>query len=372
MAKLPSGTRRRKDGTLEKRFTIDGTRYSVYAVNTKELAEKEQLLREQIKQKCYTKNRNITLNQYFSEWIEEKKKTVKANSIGTYKSHYKNYICDSLGNHKIKDIERREVLQLQTEISKKVSAKSTNHIILVLQSVLSDAVKDEIIIKSPASNIKGLKTNESKTVTDTTHRALTEQEQKDFMQELQGSYYYNYMALMLASGMRYGEVSALTWQDIDYKNNVIHVNKTVSRNEKGTNVIGDSTKSKAGQRDIPMNDTIKRILREHKAKYGILPFATCRIFVSVQGGIIGNPTINREIKKTLKRLADKGTVIEEFTSHAFRDTFATRYIEQGGKMETLKKILGHESITITMDLYAHVLPDTLQDEMNKINICVGL
>lgn len=369
MAKLPSGTRRRKDGTLEKRFTINGIRYSVYAVNTKELAEKEQLMREQIKQGCYTQNCNITLNQYFAEWIEHKKKSVKSNSIATYISHYNNYLKNGIGNRKIKDIERREVMQIQTDISNCISANSTNHVMLVLQSILSDAVKDEIIMKNPANGVKALKVE--KKAVDTTHRALTKQEQVDFMTELKDSYYYSFIALMLASGMRSGEVGALTWQDIDYKANVIHVNKTVTRNEKGTNIVGSSPKSKAGYRDIPMNDTIVRILREHKAKFDILQFSTCRIFVSVQGGIIGNPTINNEIKRTIKRLADKGVVIENFTSHALRDTFATRYIEQGGKMETLKKILGHESITMTMDLYAHVLPDTLQDEMNKIKI-VGL
>jgi integrase len=58
--------------------------------------------------------------------------------------------------------------------------------------------------------------------------------------------------------------------------------------------------------------------------------------------------------------------IEYFTHHAFRDTFATRYIEEGGNMQTLKTILGHNSLGMTADLYSHVLPNTKQKEMDQI------
>lgn len=73
-----------------------------------------------------------------------------------------------------------------------------------------------------------------------------------------------------------------------------------------------------------------------------------------------------EIDNVLKRLRQQGIEIERFTHHAFRDTFATRYIEEGGNMQTLQKILGHSSLAMTADLYAHVLPNTKQQEMQQI------
>ena len=92
MAKLPQGTRKRKDGKYEKRFTMNGTRYSVYATTVKELSEKEIELREIIKQGRYKKNNNVTLNDYFKEWIEHKEVNTKGNSLKTYKSIYNNHI----------------------------------------------------------------------------------------------------------------------------------------------------------------------------------------------------------------------------------------------------------------------------------------
>ena len=84
--------------------------------------------------------------------------------------------------------------------------------------------------------------------------------------------------------------------------------------------------------------------------------------------MINHGAVNRNIRKILSGLREHGTVMEPFTSHALRDTFATRYIEQGGNPQTLKTILGHSSLSMTMDLYSHVLPNTRQEEMNRIVI----
>ncbi len=366
MARLPQGVRKRTDGTLEKRFTVDGRRYSIYGKNAKELSQKEQEIRKQIEAGIYTDNRNLTLDKYFEEWLAGKRNSTKGNTLKTYKSHYHNHISPRLGTKKIQKIERREILSLQREVSENTSVSMCNGVLRTLKIILNDAVCDEIIVKSPADGVKALK--ETEKATETYHRALTEQEQKDFMQEMKSDYYYEFVALLLCTGMRSGEAAALAWSDIDYKQNVIHVTKTVTFNEDGTVTIG-SPKSQSGKRDIPLNDTIKGILSSQRKKLGnVLPTNENRIFTSVYGSIVHNHTINRGISDTLARLEEQGKPIEHFTAHALRDTFATRYIEQGGNPQTLKTILGHSSLAMTMDLYSHVLPNTKQQEMDNLKI----
>ncbi len=92
------------------------------------------------------------------------------------------------------------------------------------------------------------------------------------------------------------------------------------------------------------------------------------MFTAVYGGIVHNHAVNRAISGTLGRLEDQGKPIGHFTAHALRDTFAIRYIEQGGNPQTLKTILGHGSLAMTMDLYSHVMPNTKQKEMDKLKI----
>ena len=374
MARLASGTRKRPDGTLEKRFTINGERYSVYGKNAKELTAKEQEARKLIAAGLYTSNRKLTLDQYFEEWLKHKRGGTKGNTLKTYKSHYYKHISPELGKRKVQDLERREILKLQNKWTEKMAISTCNAMLKTLKIILQDAVHDEIINRSPAQSVKVLKDTGEK-ATETYHRALTEQEQADFMEEVKNHFYYEFIALLLATGMRQGEAAALLWSDIDYNKNVIRIRSTVSFDEDGHLIIGDSPKSDAGVREIPMNDTIKEILKAQKKKNLLFQYTNVvdinqRVFSSVYGSIVTDQAINRAIKDTLTDLEVKNIHIEHFTAHALRDTFATRYIEQGGNMHTLKNIMGHSSLAMTMDLYAHVLPNTKQKEMDNLTIVI--
>lgn len=369
MARLAAGTRKRNDGTLEKRFTVNGRRYSVYGKTTKEITAKEQDIRKKIAAGIYTDNRNITLDGYFEEWKKGKRNGAKSSTLKTYSIYYKKHISPRLGSRKVQKIERREVLNLQRQLSEELSSNTINLIIKILRAIFNDAIKDEVITKNPAEGISALKEQEK--ASETIHRALTEEEQAAFMEEAKNNYYYEFIALLLSSGMRSGEAAALCWSDIDYKNNVIHVTKTLTVTENGVLYVGNSPKSEAGRRDIPLTDTIKGILARQRTKSGnILPMGVNNIFVGVYGGLIHNSALNRAITDILSALEAKGTHIEHFTAHALRDTFATRFIEQGGQPQTLKTILGHSSLAMTMDLYAHVLPNTKQKEMDSIHIAI--
>lgn len=120
------------------------------------------------------------------------------------------------------------------------------------------------------------------------------------------------------------EAGKVLWGDIDYKQNVIHVTKTVTFNEDSTMGIG-SPKSEGGKRDIPLNDTIKGVLSDQGKKLGnVLPMNGNRIFISIYGAIVHNHALNRAISGALGRLEEQGRPIGHFTAHALRDTFAIR------------------------------------------------
>lgn len=369
MARLPVGYRQREDGRIECRFTVNGKRYSCYADTVKECRERERELRETIENGLYTQNRNITLDKYYEEWKNARKGTIKGNTALGNESRYKNHIGPALGRRKIVDIEKREIIQLQQKLAEKFEPSTVNGIIVQLKTILNDAVAEGIIPKSPAVGVKMLKVE--KKATETYHRALTEEEQIAFMEYAKKEWLYELLALLLCTGMRIGEASALTWDDIDLFNNVIHVNKTVTRTADGKYTTG-SPKSKTSIRDIPLTETIKEVLKSQKQKQqrynGNLSKFSRNIFENLYGGVVYNASVNKAISETIKRMNNDGIEIEHFSAHALRDTFATRYIEQGGSAQVLKTILGHSSLTMTMDLYSHVMPDTKQKEMENIRI----
>jgi integrase len=242
---------------------------------------------------------------------------------------------------------------------------------VTLSSILRSAVDDEIIVKNPAAGVKRLRTDGQVKATETIHRALTPEEQKIFLEESKNDWLAEFYAFSLCTGMRIGEIGALLWSDIDYVNEVIHVTKTLSPNMKDANgeYLVSSPKSKTSVRDIPLNDLIRATLKRQKEKmmmvYGDQSLSD-KIFRGGYGAPMSSANVNGSIAVVLGRLEAKKICIERFTHHAFRDTFATRYIEAGGNMQTLKQILGHASLAMTADLYAHVLPNTKKEEMDQI------
>ena len=372
MARIPAGMRKKENGLFEKRFTVDGKRYSAYGHNVKECTENETLMREEIKAGLYTSNRNITLDSYFDEWEKSRTGVIKDSSIKMNRSRYNNHIKSVLGETKLQKIEKREIVKLQQNLAQKLSASTTNSVIVLLKTVLNAAVDDEIIIKNPAASVKPLRMDDRPKASETIHRALTREEQQAFIQEAKQEWLYEFFCFSLCTGMRLNEIVALKWQDIDYINNVIHVTKTVSWKQ-GGGITETSPKSETSKRDIPMNDTIKKVLQMQRKKmamiYGeiVARKMDSNIFIGSNGSrAVASSTVAFSINNVLKRLRQQGIEIERFTHHAFRDTFATRYIEEGGNMQTLQKILGHSSLAMTADLYAHVLPSTKQQEMKQV------
>lgn len=369
MARLAAGVRKRADGSLEKRFTIDGKRYSVYGRTAREIAEREQEIRKAVQENAHATRVNITFNSYYAEWIERKAKTVKENTLYTYSTCFKAHILPTFGKKKLRNIGRYDIITFRDRKAQELSAGTCKYLISILRIMLEDAVNDDIITKNPASGIVPLKADREQ-ATHTVHRALTVDEQRAFMYELRTDYYYTFCAMMISTGMRCGEVAALQWQDIDRDAGMIHVRRTVTRSASGKLVVGTSTKTNASTRDIPITENVAQILREQRKRADVLFMPSATVFISQYNTVVKDGSINRAIGVALRRLERRGTHIEPFTSHAFRDTFATRYIEGGGNMQTLKTLLGHTSLAMTADLYSHVLPDTKQAEMNSIHIAI--
>lgn len=178
MARIPSGMRKKENGLFEKRFTVEGKRYSAYGRSTKECAENELRIREEIKAGLYNSNKNITLDAYFDEWEKSRRGTIKDSSIKINRSKYNNHIRPVLGKIKVQKIEKRAVVKLQQDLSKKLSASMTNGVIVLLKTVLNAAVDDEILIKNPAASVKPLRKDDRPKASETIHRALTREEQR--------------------------------------------------------------------------------------------------------------------------------------------------------------------------------------------------
>lgn len=377
MARLPKGMRRRVDGTLEYRITYEGQRPGVYGKTVKECQGKMLKKIQAIKEHAYIRNSNITLDKYFEEWIEQKANSVSGNSIRSYKSLYYSRISPVLGKRKVKNIERREVMRLQNRIYKDCTRNATNTTMNILHQLMKAAELDGIVTRNVCANVKGVKDKEmDKAARDTIHRALTDKEIDIFFKYAKPSWYYNVYRLMLATGMRAGEVCGLEWRDIDMAKKVIHVRRTTTTNANGKSKVGDTTKTRKSKRDIPMNASMMAILEDmriaHAELYGNKIQRIDGLLVHTEKGTVANAVnVTNAMKAILRRAAKNGEPLGNVTSHALRATFASKAIEQGTQPNTLKEIMGHASLAMTMDLYGHTYEEQKRQAMENIHI-IGL
>ena len=381
--KLPGGVRLIKSGRYEKRFIVDGARYSVYARTLRELAQKETDKRIEIQAGTYKKNSSITLDEYFKEWEAEKRKTVAPTTMYHYGLVYKLYIKKPLGHWKLKEIERRKLIWLFNSVVEKVSICMANACRSLLSQIFQSACYDEIIAVNIVKNVPRIKDKNATPARETIHRALTNEEIAAFMGQVTKSIYFNAFRFMLATGVRAGECAGLEWKDIDRKNGVIHIRRTMTTDANGKRVIGQTTKTRRSRRDIPINSEIAEILTaqslQNRALFGDIVNINGVVFPNTKNGTIGACTFNELISRAIaiynlennkKPKGERGITLEHFSIHAFRDTFASRAAAAGVPLNVLKELLGHSSYAMTADLYGHIYEEQKKAAMENLKMVV--
>lgn len=335
---------------------------------------------QKVEQNTYLNNQ-ITLNKYFEEYqkIRLKTKAAKQSTLKSEKTMFNNHMKTPLGRKRICKITVLDIKTLQMSLMEKKNHKgkplevsTINKIMYCLEKVLNAAVRDEIILQNPACKVAKLKDTRQLRARDTNHRALTKDEQNLFIENSKNTWYHHALLLLLNTGMRQGELRALKWSDIDYKEGVIHVRKTMSYDLENK-PVENTPKTRTSMRNIPLNKNIIKILKNQKDQMEVLR----REYKvnTLDDYVIKSPNnlpvrdirrLNEAIHRIVANIRKSGKNFPDISCHCLRATFATRAIDAGMSPQTLKEVLGHASFQMTMDLYYHNTSDVQKKEMEKI------
>lgn len=362
---LPRGITMRKDGLYMARFMHKGKNYILYGRNPKQLEAAMEDLKYEVRHGLYEKERDITVDAWFRIWMDEyKHRQVKATTCRVYNTTYTVHVKPYIGEKKLKDIQPLHLQQILNRESEKAGQQTLSGISIVINMLFKQAYKSGMIRQNPAERTVLPRLRE-----DTERRVMTREEQQIFLKYARYSKYGELFDLALATGLRNGELRALEWQDIDLENRIIHVRGTLSY-LKGK-YYKSTPKSRSSRRDIPMTEHVYRIFSSRaRPASDSAPQPDINDFIFTND--VGKPLpanslayymnlIQDEIKKDIPGWSP-------IHPHTLRHTFATRAIEGGMEPQTLKAILGHSSLSMTMDLYSHVLPDTKAEQMAKIAV----
>lgn len=362
MSKRGENIRKRKDGRWEARILTDTGKYkSIYAPTYNEV--KNKMRTSEITEDKPIKKKK-TFENLCTEWLNEKEIKNKESTIARYKGIINKHLIPYFNHTNLSKIDRNNInsfIKYKT-YQGNLGAKSIQDITAVLIQILRYAEREKYIQPLiydfsrpvvPKKELEVLSTKEQE--------FLVNNIKQDINRENIG------ILLSLYAGLRLGEVCALQWQDIDLNTGIISITKTMQRISAADNITGsktkiiiDTPKSLKSVRKIPIPDFLLselRILSNHS-----LP----KEFILT--GQITKYTEPRAYQYRFKKYL-KQTGIRDINYHALRHTFATRAVEQNMDIKTLSEILGHSTVSFTLDRYVHPTIAHKKQNMEKLAVC---
>ena len=372
------GTIRKKGNGYEGRITVEvnGVRkqVSVYDKSQRVVVEKMQELRKKRDDNYYIENKNITLEEWLKEWMKVYKKPYI--SPRTYQGYVEKSktILEHLGNMQLQKIELYHLQKFISDLQNEgKSPKSLRHYYSILKMCFDDAIMCRHISLNPTRNLK-LPSMRRKEL-----NIMTKEEQlvfEGFMKKYRMGTAY---IVLVNTGLRAGELSGLTWKDVDFENKALYVRRgmqkittyddefnKVKRERKVTDV-----KTENSYRVVPMLDKVVRILQEYKKKVQAEQEELAELGEGFKDDDFifktkyNHPITSEYLRKTCQGIC-KSNNFRKVGIHELRHTFATRSIEAGIDLRVLQEILGHASYSTTADIYVHILGQVKLSQMNRL------
>lgn len=362
---------KRKDGRWEGRYIKgrDGKKAIYGYIYSKSYVEvKKQLILKRAEytlkdNRPSTSNTKTALFYEISEmWLRSIQSSVKESTWIKYRNILKCSVVPHLGNIEISVLDYAIVSNMCNELMSSsgngqhgLATKTVSDALSLTKAVIKYASRMKYMTDRTALDV-------SVKVKNAPLRVLSVQEEQTLIAELTDELDFTGLGIYIClfTGIRVGELCALTWDDISLENNRIHIHKTMQRiqtpnGEKKTVVLITEPKSQCSIRDIPITGTLREKLMQQTIKEGYVLTGNKNKYVEP-----------RTMQNRFKAIVDRCS-INDVHFHTLRHTFATRCIEVGFDIKSLSEILGHANVSITLNRYVHPSMELKQKNMDKLS-----
>lgn len=352
----------RKDGRYVGKFITDydssgKAHYQYVYGKTYDEAENRVLIGREIVTR-FLSGRYITVGKVYREWLNAVVNRVKESTLANYQNKFEKHILPEFGDIPCADLTAGRINAfINKKLADGLSASYVRDIFTVFKTMLKYA-QEEYGFRLSLKNVV-LPKAERKQV-----EKISDTEQKKLVSYLKANMSLTAFGILLSlfMGLRIGELCGLKWEDVDFQHKVLRIRRTVQRitsanGDRKTKIVISAPKSATSFREIAIPDMLMKYFEmfRDKADYFILSGAD-------------KPVEPRTMQYRYKKILQSAEV-ENHNYHKLRHTFATNSAEKGFNVKALSAVLGHSSVTLTLNRYIH--PDRTY-ERRLMNMCMQL
>src|SRR6266571_1590779 len=358
----------RKDGRWAASFYLEsGQRKTLYGETRKEAYEKlQKALREQ-EQGTLVAGPQQTIRQYLEHWLEEvHKPAIRESSYVRYRRLLTNHILPILGKMQIRELTAQHVQALYArKLKEGLSPKTIKLIHTIIHQALKNAVRWRLVSRNVCEDVSLPRQSRHEI------QPVTREQAQKLLETAKGHRLEAILTLALATGMRRGELLALRWRDIDFESRSLQIQRSVMHLPGGHRIHEPKTAS--GKRRITLPPFVVEALQHHrlrqletKLKAGSAWEEHDLVFCNIYGRFLNSASLHHLFTSLVKKAG-----LPQMRFHDLRHSAATILMAMGVPVKVIQELLGHSSISITLNVYGHVLPSMQDEAMDKMERLFG-
>ncbi|MDH6410054.1 integrase [Aurantimicrobium minutum] len=344
-------------------------RGSVYGKNAQEALTKLRGVQERLKENKPPTDSRMTVSKWIDQWqsrnlpASNRKETTKE----TYRLLSSKHLKPSpFGELELSKVRPSHIDELLEKLKSQGYSESTiRNLYAVLNSILDGARRDELIAVNPIREVRRPRVSKQEA------KHLSPESVRLLLDASVGSRYETLLRLIAATGLRRGEAIGLEWSDIQFEKKLMQIRFTVSRVQ--GKLHKSTPKTSNSRREIPLSDGLIQLLKTHRKNQnterlmaGDKWLDNGLVFSTELGGLIDPRNLLRVFTN-----AAKAAGLEKVSLHTLRHSAATAMLNTGTPMHVVSRILGHSSISITVDTYGHITEDSQRDAMDGLSSALG-